>query len=89
MDQMAVSQNIEKNEYLNDAGSVTMFLELKPHKGQGLRNQRGREYATGVYVLRGAVRSTAVLLCDTPNAKRGEKITYSTEILQNFGFRRE
>jgi len=89
VDNMNVTQKINNSKYLNDGGVLTAFFEIKPSADGGLRSQSGREYGTGAYVIRGAVRSISTLQCDLPGIARGERITYASEMLQKFGYRRD
>lgn len=89
VDNMKLSEEVANHKYLSDGGMLTGYLEIKPRKDEGLKNQRGRSYGTGAYVIRGKVDAVSVQLCDTPTGRRGDKIKNSSETLQNFGFRRE
>jgi hypothetical protein len=89
VDRIVVHHTIDDADYLSDANRVSMYLELKPHKDAGLRNQRGRAYGTGAYVMRGLIKSVSTLLCDLPSAAMGTSKKNDSELLQTFGFRRD
>jgi len=89
VDNMNVTQKVDNSKYLNDGGVLTAFFEIKPNSDAKLRNQSGREYGTGAYVIRGAVKSVSTLQCDLPSGNRGDRITYGSDMLQKFGYRRD
>jgi hypothetical protein len=88
VDKMVIRQSIDKAIYVNDAGVVTLYLEIKPDENGKLKNQNGRNFATGAYILRGIVRSNSKYRCDTPEATKGSVRKVSEPINQTFGYRR-
>jgi len=89
VDNMKVQQNVSGYKYLNDAGMLTGYVELKPRQEGGLLSQTGREYGTGAYIVRAMVRSVSTLQCDLPSGRMGDRIVYSSEVSEKFGFRRD
>lgn len=89
VDNMKLVQEVGNHKYISDGGMLTGYMEIKPRKDEGLKNQRGRSYGTGAFVIRGRVEAVSTQLCDTPTGLRGDKTKNSSETLKNFGFRRE
>lgn len=96
VDKISFSMELDDPDYVNDAGLLSMFLELKPDQNGYVRTQDGRLLATGAYVYKTEVRMNSSLRCDLPPvndaensaSKIGAKRKVSEELLKPFGYRR-
>jgi hypothetical protein len=89
VDRMRIVQDINNPDYINDDGFVTLFLEIKPDAESGLlKNQGGRHLGTGAYIIRGFVKSEAILKCDLPDKHAGFNDTMTESIMKIFGYAR-
>lgn len=89
VDRMSIVQKINKAAYLDDAGMLTLFFELKPSRNHGLVDVTGRQYGTGAYILDADVNSISKRLCDMPDGKKGELVKSSAASLEKFGYVRD
>ena len=91
--------DLDDPDYVNDAGLLKFFFELKPDENGDVRTKEGRLYGTGAYLFKTEVKMTSKLRCDLPtspeeeesvkaNKKRNAVIRSSDELLKSFGYRR-
>ena len=91
--------DLDDPDYVNDAGLLKFFFELKPDENGDVRTKDGRLYGTGAYLFKTEVKMTSKLRCDLPtspeeeenvkaNKKRNAVIRSSDELLRSFGYRR-
>lgn len=91
--------DLDDPDYVNDAGLLKFFFELKPDENGDVRTKEGRLYGTGAYLFKTEVKMTSKLRCDLPtspeeeesvkaNKKRNAVIRSSDELLRSFGYRR-
>jgi hypothetical protein len=91
--------DLDDPDYVNDAGLLKFFFELKPDENGDVRTKDGRLYGTGAYLFKTEVKMTSKLRCDLPtspeeeesvkaNKKRNAVIRSSDELLKSFGYRR-
>ena len=80
-------------EYVNEAGLLKFYFELKPDENGDVRTKDGRLYGTGAYLFKTEVKMYSKLRCDLPPISKGEKkrnsvVKSSDELLRGFGYRR-
>lgn len=91
--------DLDDPDYVNDAGLLKFFFELKPDENGDVRTNDGRLYGTGAYLFKTEVKMTSKLRCDLPTSpeeeenvkaskKRNAVIRSSDELLKSFGYRR-
>jgi VCBS repeat-containing protein len=89
VDRITLRQEVSNVAYISDGGLVTFYLEMKPDESGKIRNQDGRSFGTGAYILNGYVRSVSTGLCDTPDMRRGERQDRKENVGTKFGYRRD
>ncbi len=89
VDNMQMKQEVTSSEYLNDAGMLTAFVEIKPRANGTITAQTGRVFGSGAYLLRAQVKSVAILQCDLPGKPRGSKMVNADQTLETFGYMRK
>jgi len=89
VDRMMVLQEIKDASYLDDAGVLTLFFEIKPSRNHGLLDVTGREYGTGAFIINAKVVASSVRRCDMPDGPKGEVLKSDETILQKFGYVRD
>lgn len=95
-DYFSFDYNLDDPEYVNEAGLLKFFFELKPDENGDVRTKKGRLYGTGAYLFKTEVKMTSKLRCDLPttpdedntNKKRNAVIKSGDELLKSFGYRR-
>ena len=96
-DHFSFEYNLDDPEYVNEAGLLKFFFEMKPDENGDVRTKDGRLYGTGAYIFKTDVKMTSKLRCDLPtrpdeenkaNKKRNVVIKSSDELLKAFGYRR-
>ena len=101
-DYYAFTQDLNNPEYVNDAGLLTLYFEMKPDKDGNVRAESGRLYATGAYVFRTEVEMKSTLRCslppfvktsggmepEKPTNKVGSARTVKEDLLKSFGYKR-
>ena len=96
VDYFSFDYNLDDPEYVNDAGLLKFFFELKPDADGNVRTKDGRLYGTGAYLFKTEVKMASKLRCDLPttpeedktNKKRNAVIKSGDELLKSFGYRR-
>lgn len=89
VDQMSVVQDISKAEYLDDAGVLTMYFEIKPTREHGLQSITGRKYGDGAFIFQAKVKASSTRLCDMPDGVKGQKMVNKENVLNKFGYKRD
>lgn len=82
-------------DYVNEAGLLKFYFEMKPDKNGDVRTKDGRLYGTGAYLFKTEVKMTSKLRCSLPpistdeaSKKKNAIIKSSDELLKSFGYRR-
>jgi hypothetical protein len=99
VDYYTFDYDLDDPDYVNDAGLLKFFFELKPDENGDVRTNDGRLYGTGAYLFKTEVKMTSKLRCDLPTSpeeeenvkaskKRNAVIRSSDELLKSFGYRR-
>lgn len=88
LDYYKFEQDIDDPDYVDDIGVMNSFFELKPDVDGNLKTADGRLIGTGAYIFRTEATITSKLLCDMPDANRGNKIRSKDSMLKNFGYKR-
>jgi hypothetical protein len=96
-DYFTFTYDLDDPEFVNEAGLLKLFFELKPDESGNVRTKDGRLYGTGAYLFKTEVKMSSKLRCDLPtrpdeenkaNKKRNVVIKSSDELLKSFGYRR-
>ena len=66
VDYYSFTQDLDNPDYVNDAGLLTMYFEMKPDRDGNVRTESGRLYATGAYVYKTEVELRSTLRCAVP-----------------------
>ena len=98
VDYYSFTQDLDDPDYVNDAGLLTMFFEMKPDRDGNVRSKNGRLYATGAYVYKTEVELKSTLRCTVPPIedgvsvpeaqKKGAVRTVKEDLLKSFGYKR-
>jgi len=95
VDKYTFSLDLDDPDYVDDAGMLSMFMELKPDMNGDLRSKSGKLLATGAYVYKTDVTMYSTLRCTLPPVngedkagKIGAKRRVSEEMLKPFGYKR-
>lgn len=96
VDKISFSMDLNDPDYVNEAGLLSMYLELKPDGDGYVRSKDGKLLATGAYVYKTEVNMRSTLACDLPPVsdkgnkagKKGAKRKVSEELLKPFGYKR-
>lgn len=103
VDYYAFTQDLDDPDYVNDAGLLTLYFEMKPDRDGNVRSETGRLYATGAYVYKTEVELKSTLRCSLPpfhkNSKgefvpkkgdhvKGSARTVREDLLKSFGYKR-
>lgn len=87
VDQYTFMQPMNSADFVNYAGVLKMFFELKPDKEGHLRSITGRLYNTGAYLFKGEIKVVSVLQCTLPDqTKQGARKISSEDFLSPFGY---
>ena len=96
-DYFSFDYDLNNPEYVNEAGLLKFFVELKPDENGDVRTSEGRLYGTGAYFFKTEVKMNSKLRCDLPTSpedenkdskKKNAVIKSSDELLKSFGYRR-
>lgn len=95
VDEYTFSLELDDPDYVDDAGMLSMAMELKPDKNGDLRSKSGKLLATGAYVYKTEVNMHSMLRCTLPPVdgddkagKLGAKRRVSEDMLKPFGYKR-
>ena len=103
VDYYSFTQDLDDPDYVNDAGLLTLYFEMKPDRDGNVRSETGRLYATGAYVYKTEVELKSTLRCSLPpfhkNSKgefvpkkgdhvKGSARTVREDLLKSFGYKR-
>ncbi|MBR6449008.1 MAG: cadherin domain-containing protein [Fibrobacter sp.] len=93
IDKFKFDYDIDDPDYVDKAGLVKFFFEMKPDMNGELRDTRGRLYGTGPFIVKTQVDIRSKLRCMVPpinenSAKIGDVLKSSDELLTRFGYRR-
>ncbi|WP_406538845.1 cadherin domain-containing protein [Fibrobacter sp.] len=91
VDKYQYNYDIDDPDYVDKAGLVKMFFEMKPDVNGELRDKSGRLYGTGPYIVKTKVDIRSKLRCAVPpvaKSKVGDVLKTSDEMLKRFGYRR-
>ena len=73
VDYYTFTQDLDDPDYVNDAGLLTLYFEMKPDRDGNVRSETGRLYATGAYVFKTEVELKSTLRCSVPPFSVDEK----------------
>lgn len=95
VDYYKFTQDMNDPDYVNDAGLLKMYFELKPDKDGYVHTENGKAYATGAYIFRTEVTIKSTLNCTLPPVNdssnlqtMGAVIKTSDDLTKSFGYRR-
>lgn len=95
VDKYKFKLDLNDPDYVNDAGLLSAYFELKPDENGYIRGENGRNYATGAYVFRTEVTMDSKLRCTLPpvDSKKGTgykgfKRRVKDDLLKSFGYKR-
>ena len=94
-DHFSFSYKLDDPDYVNEAGFLKFYFEMKPDENGDLRTKDGRLYGTGAYLFKTEVKMSSKLRCTLPpisedraDLKKNAVIKSSDELLKPFGYRR-
>ncbi|SHK36525.1 cadherin domain-containing protein [Fibrobacter sp. UWB12] len=94
-DHYSFDYDLDDPDYVNEAGLLKFFFEMKPDKNGDVRTKEGRLYGTGAYLFKTEVKMTSKLRCTLPpvsedkaEKKKNAIIKSNDEMLKSFGYRR-
>jgi hypothetical protein len=92
VDKYQFDYEIDDADFVDKAGIVKFFFEMKPDINGELRDKNGRLYGTGPYIVKTKVDIRSQQRCIVPpvtdNSKIGDVLKSSDEMLKRFGYRR-
>ena len=93
IDKFSFDYDVDDPDYVDKAGLVKFFFEMKPDMNGELRDTRGRLYGTGPFIVKTNVDIRSKLRCVVPpinenSNKIGDVLKSSDELLTRFGYRR-
>ena len=102
VDYYSFTQELDNPDYMNDAGLLTLYFEMKPDRDGNVRTASGRLLGTGAYVYRTEVEMKSTLRCSVPPFKEtdggwapekesnrvGAARSVKEDLLKNFGYKR-
>jgi PAS domain S-box-containing protein len=89
LDEYSFSPKLESRDYVNAAGVVKMYFELKPDGSGYLRDKKGRLLGTGAYLTKTEIKMTFVQQCTLPDQTPvGTKKVVKEDLLTSFGYKR-
>ena len=89
LDQYEFSPKLDSRDYVNAAGVVKMYFELKPDETGYLRDKKGRLLGTGAYLFKTEIKMTSVQQCTLPDQTPvGTKKVVKEDLLSSFGYKR-
>ena len=94
-DHYSFDYDLDDPDYVNDAGRLKFFFEMKPDKNGDVRTKDGRLYGTGAYLFKTEVKMSSKLRCTLPpvsddksEKKKNAIVKSNDELLKSFGYRR-
>ena len=92
IDKYQYDYEVTDPEFVDKAGLMKFFFEMKPDVNGDLRDNRGRRYGTGPYIVKTKVDIRSEQRCVVPpikeSSKIGDVLKSSDEMLKRFGYRR-
>ena len=92
IDEYNFDYKVDDPDYVDKAGLVKFFFEMKPDMNGELRDSKGRRYGTGPFIVKTKVDVRSKLRCIVPpikeNSKIGDVLKSSDEVLKRFGYSR-
>lgn len=95
VDYYTFTQEMNDPDYVNEAGLIKLYFEMKPDKDGYVRTESGRLYSTGAYIYKTEVEMKSVLNCTLPPVneksdmiKKGAVRKTTDDLLKNFGYKR-
>lgn len=95
VDYFTFTQELNDPDFVDEAGLLNMYFEMKPDKEGYVRTENGRLYSTGAYVYKTEVELKSELSCtlppvqgNNPNQKKGAVRKTSDDLLKPFGYKR-
>ena len=92
IDRYQFDYDVDDPEYVDKAGLVKFFFEMKLDELGELRDSHGRLYGTGPFIVKTKVDIRSKLRCTIPpidgKTKFGDVLKSSDEMLKRFGYRR-
>ena len=92
VDKYQFDYEVDDPEYVDKAGLVKFFFEMKPDISGELRDKSGRLYGTGPYIVKTKVDLRSKQRCIVPpvteKSKIGDVLKSSDEMMKRFGYRR-
>ena len=94
VDYYTFTQELNDPDYVNEAGLLKMYFELKPDKEGYVRTESGKLYATGAYIYKTEVELISDLNCTLPpigadnNLTMGSVRKTSDDLTKSFGYKR-
>jgi hypothetical protein len=92
IDKFSFDYDVDDPEYVDKAGLVKFFFEMKPDISGELRDKSGRLYGTGPYIVKTKVDLRSKQRCIVPpvteKSKIGDVLKSSDEMMKRFGYRR-
>ncbi|SMG44637.1 cadherin repeat domain-containing protein [Fibrobacter sp. UWB13] len=92
VDKYQFDYEVDDPDYVDKAGLVKFFFEMKPDINGELRDKSGRLYGTGPYIVKTKVDLRSQQRCVVPpiteKSKVGDVLKSSDEMLKRFGYRR-
>ncbi|MDY6330356.1 MAG: cadherin domain-containing protein [Fibrobacter sp.] len=92
VDKYQFDYDVDDPEYVDKAGLVKFFFEMKPDINGELRDKSGRLYGTGPYIVKTKVDLRSKQRCIVPpvteKSKIGDVLKSSDEMMKRFGYRR-
>ena len=93
IDKFSFDYDVDDPDFVDKAGLVKLFFEMKPDMNGELRDTRGRLYGTGPFIVKTNVDIRSKLRCVVPpinenSNKIGDVLKSSDELLTRFGYRR-
>ena len=92
VDEYKFDYDIDDPDFVDKAGLVKFFFEMKPDMNGELRDANGRLYGTGPYIVKTKVEVRSKQRCVVPpvdsKSKIGDILKSSDEMMKRFGYRR-
>ena len=92
VDKYQFNYAVDDPEFVDKAGLVKFFFEMKPDINGELKDKSGRLYGTGPYIVKTKVDIRSQQRCVVPpikeTSKVGDVLKSSDEMLKRFGYRR-
>ena len=94
VDYYSFTQDLNDPDYVNEAGLLKMYFELKPDKKGYVRTENGKLYATGAYIYKTEVELISDLNCTLPPIGEDNTLTMgsvrktSDDMTKSFGYKR-